>query len=341
MGYGLVNPFIPTELESPASTSPVLQLFDGEVISPLGLPGTMMTNAGELTWAVEFHPQGLFNGIESAQQASISQPDPEVKPRPPAVLRRFRLGIITGNGPESGKLLWSLANARIHAGLGREDRGDTSLPSVRVSSLPMLGQTMELGTRSRFVWPPLRDEIVKMCRGGVTTLTLACNTTHYFTDEIREICAQYGTEFVSMPEVVASHLGENDIDSVALVGIRYVTDLRGWSAYGPALRDFTVEVPSDSALDAIDKLAYQVKSYGPSRQALAELRGIVTREVVSTHVIVALTELSILLQTQKSPGRSGKVLIDPLSLYADAIAGRFLGVRPTAIVAQKPGKAVA
>jgi aspartate/glutamate racemase len=337
----LVNPFIPTELEGQASMYPVLQLFDQEVLTPLGLPGTMMTNAGDLTWAMEFHPQKLFSGIESARQASISLPDPEVKPRPAAVVRPFRLGIITGNGPESGRLLWSLANTRIHELLGREDRGDTSLPNVRVSSLPMLGQTMELGTRSRFVWPPLRDEIVKMCSSGVTTLALACNTTHYFTDEIREICAKYGTEFISMPEVVASYLRDNGIESVALVGIRYVTDLGHWSAYGPALGDFTVEVPSESTLDAIDKLAYQVKSDGPSRDALAELRGIVTRDVVSTHVIVALTELSILLQTQKSPGRSGKVLIDPLSLYADAIAGRFLGVSPTPTVVQRPGKAVA
>ena len=50
MEYGLVNPFEPSAMDGQLLTSPVLQLFDRDLLEPIGTPGTVMTNAGDLAW---------------------------------------------------------------------------------------------------------------------------------------------------------------------------------------------------------------------------------------------------------------------------------------------------
>ena len=51
------------------------------------------------------------------------------------------------------------------------------------------------------------------------------------------------------------------------------------------------------------------------------------REVKSTNIIVALTELSILIQSQgKKSRQSGKNIIDVLELYGKTIAEKSLGI---------------
>lgn len=333
--YGRVNPFGSAELTCEQIAyvldlkfleSSVLQMFDEDLIEPIGVPGTVMTNAGDLTWAVEFYAKELVKKIDNAAWARIAEPDPEGQPRLWGVREHKEIGIITGNAPESGIALWNQVNQRVRELLGPNCCGDVSMPPVVVHSVPEMGLSMELDHREEEVWKALKEAAGELCRQGVSILTLACHTTPYFAEQIRDICAESSTEFVSMPEVTGEWLRAHDINRITLVGIRYVTDLNEWSAYREPLEGIEVLPLSGRAMEQIDELAYLVKSEGATEAGLNRLRDILNQEVGTQYVVFALTELSLLLQQQRKKGRSGKILIDPLEIYADAIAHKYLGL---------------
>src|ERR1039457_472780 len=113
MEYGLVNPFNVTEpyiLDPAFLEARVKQIFDDDAARSIGAPGTMMTNAGSLSWAVEFFPSSLAEAIE-AQVVSVADPDPEESKSLWGVRVSRPIGIITGNPPESGSALWNHINA--------------------------------------------------------------------------------------------------------------------------------------------------------------------------------------------------------------------------------------
>jgi hypothetical protein len=63
-----------------------------------------------------------------------------------------------------------------------------------------------------------------------------------------------------------------------------------------------IERPRERGL--LRDLAYLVKQEGVSESGLTKLRDILRQEISSDHVVLALTELSLLLQRQKKKGRS-------------------------------------
>ncbi len=329
--YGLVNPFetwkvSEYEMDGPALTTPVLQVFDRELATPLGVPGTVMTNAGDLTWAVEFDVVALMDALDNAFVEDIADPDPENDAMLWGAREPKSIGILTGNAPESGIHLWNDVNRYVRELLGSLSCGDVSMPPVNVYSLPAMGLTMELAEREQAIWPHVRKAVKNACVDGAQLLAIACNTTHYFTPRIREICSEYGTEFVAMPEILADWLRHQRITDLAFVGIRYVSELGKWSGYREALDEFKVEQLSERAKELLDELAYQVKSEGPTEKGLNRLRDILRQEVDSETVVLALTELSILLSIQRKKSRSGRLIIDPLALYAEALARKYLGL---------------
>jgi aspartate racemase len=329
--YGVVNPFETWslsgyELDGRLLAAPVLQVFDPELTRRIGIPGTVMTNAGDLTWAVEFDVVDFIQKVDNALVADIAEPDPENDATLWGAREVQTIGILTGNAPESGMHLWTDINRHVRDLLGSLSCGDVSMPPVTVFSLPALGLTMELDRREEEIWPHLRKSVVDACRSGVRLLAIACHTTHYFTPQIRAICGEYSTEFVSVAEVLGEWLRHQGIEELALVGIRHVSDLDEWSAYREPLQGLRVEKLSDRAKQLLAELAYQVKAEGATHPGLNRLRDILQKEVKSPTVVLALTELSILLSLQRKPGRSGRQIIDPLALYAEAIARKYLGL---------------
>ncbi len=335
--YGLVNPFEHWEcfeLDGRVLHAPVLQVFDVDLLQPLGTPGTIMTNAGDVTWGVELHADQLFNGLNSNSDSSplplradISASTLAVSSRRPHLDGRRSIAIITGNAPESGIALWNAINGHVRTLLGDENTGDASMPPVRVVSLPELGMTMELDSRSDDVWSSLEPVVAELCASDTALLAIACNTTQYFVEHIRAICEPVGVTFVCLPEIVAAWLKDRRVREVAIVGIPYVADFTaGWSAYAKPLRGFEVEELQPGTLDRLVELAYRVKEEGPTQGGLNQLRSILNQGVHSSHVVLALTELSVLLALQRKAGRSGKTVIDPIALYADALARSWLGL---------------
>jgi aspartate/glutamate racemase len=297
----------------------LVQVFDEEVAHPLGIPGTMMTNAGDVTWAIEFRGQDIIDALGGMVASfSVRDPDPRVEPRLRSVAEPKTIGIITGNAPESGMLLWERINMGVRDALGEDCYGDVSMPRVLVDSLPELGMTMELEYRSRDVWQRLSRTVSRLCEGGADLLTVACNTTPFFSEKIRSL-AGHSTQVVMMPEIVRDHVVQQGIREVGLVGIRYVTHEGEWSAYASALQEVEVERPSPRLTAEIERLGYQVKTNGPSSDGLQRLFQLLRREFSSRCIVIALTELSLLLDLPRGRLHTERELIDPLRHYADAI----------------------
>lgn len=326
MAYGLVNPFEPWAFDGQLLAAPVLQVFDRDLLTPIGVPGTVMTNAGSLTWSVELHVEELVRSLDHVMVADVSHPEPDGAPRPKWAAAPTTFGVITGNGPDSGMLLWRSINRIVREYHGTRSRGDLAMPRVLVQSLPELGLTMELDRRHAAVWPALRAATAELCRDGAKTLAVACNTTPHFSPEIRQICVEYGASFLSMPEIVGAWLHHKGIDRIALLGVQTVAELGPWSPYREPLQGIHVEVPNDQTMTRIHALAYQVKAQGPTHAGLDRLRRILNREIQADTVVLALTELSLLLELQKRPQRSDRLIVDTIQLYAAALAEQYLGV---------------
>lgn len=329
LGYGLVNPFSVWERGSGAPA--MVHVVDRGLMSPLGVPGTMMTNAGDRFWAVEFNGPDLLKLIPEAIVADIAARPVD---RPRWAIDSRPIGIVTGNGPESGMKLLEFTLAEVRSRLERENRGDVSLPALQVASVPAMGFSMELSERAEATLLAVTDAVEKLCSDGCGIVAVACNTTQFFGPELREICDSHAASFLSMPEVVADWLSSQGVQTIGLVGIKYVSDLAEWSAYRPAFAGrFEVETPSSWGMERIEELAYRVKAEGVTSRTEPQfanlLRDVVDAEFTSNYVVVALTELSLLLERMSSRARNKReaVLIDPLKLYGQALACNYLGLR--------------
>lgn len=316
--YGLVNPF---SLAHGFQGATVLQIFDRGVLDFRGLPNTMMTNAGDRTWSVEFRPRDLVNALgERALVADITDA-PEVRRDGP-----IGVGIITGNAPDSGIILWQYVNGRVREVMGAKFQGDLSYPPVSVRSVPGLGLSMELDKRTEQVWEQLEKAVRSLCDEGVRLLSLACHTNHYFTDRIRAITDECGAQFVSVAEAVGEWARHNRVPELTLVGINYVAELGEWSAYRHLTELTRVEPLSEKGLERIHELGYQVKREGATEAGRNKLRSILNDEARTSHVVIALTELSILLDSQRKPAKSTRIIVDALKIYGDEIADAYIGL---------------
>ncbi len=323
MEYGTVNPFVLSSSE----TESINQIFDSRVFEQhVKLPGTMMTNAGDHTWAIEFDPldlKVLIPDMVVAKIAEINQATEDYEELSRLNLRS--IGLITGNGPDSGMALWQLINDNVKEIMSDKFLGDLSLPEVNVLSVPGMGLSMELKLRKSATWRELSRAVETLCNHGVDILCLACHTTHYFSDQIKEICKKYGVTFLSMPEVVVSYLQKKKITEFALLGIPSVADLGEWSAYS-TLNKYNPEILDSETLDSFLEIGYLVKQKQPFEKSFQKLIHLIKKKIKSENVIIALTELSILLQKQSNKKRRRNI-IDALELYGEAIAKASLGLK--------------
>jgi aspartate racemase len=316
--YGLINPFT---LAGGFRGQPVIQVFDRTVLDFRGLPNTMMTNAGDRTWAVEFRPRDVIDALGNlARVADVTEAPPGRREGPVGI------GIITGNAPDSGIILWQHINRRAQEVMGRRFQGDLSYPPVSVRSVPGLGLSMELDKRTEQVWEQLEPAVRSLCEEGVRLLCLACHTNHYFTERIREVAAGHGAIFISVAETVGEWARHNQVPELTLVGISYVAELGEWSAYRHLKGITKVEPLSEKGLERIHELGYQVKREGATEAGRSKLRSILNDEAHTSHVVIALTELSILLASQSKPGKSGRVIVDALKIYGEQVADAYIGL---------------
>lgn len=318
--YGRVNPFLL------AKRSDVVQLFDEGVLSPYPAPHTMMTNAGDLSWGIEFRPAELINFLQNAKVCSLVADSACGSPAAPV------LGILTGNGPESGMELWRRINAAVQSG-GRQFRGDINFPTVTVASIPGMGMSMELALREQEVHEVVLQGIDVLATAGATVIGVACNTTQYFSPYIRARCQERDITFVSLVDATRKQLRRKGAKSFDLIGIGPVVDLERWSDFRRLTDEFTVVVPPSRYVDEITTLAYNVKAKEQRLPGglVAKLHHVLSKSTTTQTILIALTELSVTLsENPKLRTRleaEGKVIIDSLTALAEEMADFYLGYR--------------
>lgn len=205
--YGLVNPFILAK-----RFPKIEQYFDHSVFKEFFPPYTMMTNAGHHNWGIEFDPNELQNSINNFIVEDITDSD-ETKFRKPVI------GILTGNPPESGILLWKEVNENIREMMENSFLGDISLPKVVVESIPEIGFSMELKLREEQTKMSVLKSIENLCENGATLIIVACNTTQYFSNEIHKICNKHNAKFITIQDALIKFLKQKKINHFDFLGI--------------------------------------------------------------------------------------------------------------------------
>lgn len=316
MQFGTVNPM----LLDINSNGKIINIFDVSLTETMEqCPGTMMTNAGNHTWGIEFDPILLINSIYNSRIESIAEDDKELEYYElPQSTTPKSIGIITGNGPDSGISLWKKINNYFAELLGVHFIGDISLPKVTIISLPAMGLSMELAERDDATWTVLTEAINKMQCNNVDILTLACHTTHYYTAKIREMFEYENKIFVSMPETTIDYIKREKLSDLAIIGISYVANLQEYSAYSE-LRKLNIEAISDKTLARFHDIGYEVKKMKDLHPVFQKFTSLLKTEIKSSNIVIALTELSILIESQKKH-YGQKNIIDPLDIYAKEIA---------------------
>ena len=315
--YGTVNPFM--------ALNGVVHVFDYELHRPMGVPGTVMTNAGDRTWAVEFDPAELVLKLEGSRWADIIEADD-------SLLRQRKepktIGILTGNPPDSGLYLWEAINSHFRRLMGRDSLGDISMPKVIALSIPQIGISMEMDKREI----PLRKALIKgvdeLCDAGANIIAHPAHTTHYYASDIAAHAAERGAAFVSMADATVQKLRSEKIKEISLLGTRYVTDFsQKWSIYANAFGDIKVTCPSSEGWKKVHELGYEVQQKGPTSICFNWMRDLLRLEVPASckHVLLGMTEFTPIARHLKTKGRQGKTLIDPIDIYGEAIAIEYLG----------------
>lgn len=347
--FGKVNPFnvdqVLTEFTGkPVRLEDVPQVLDESVELDGGVPNTMMSNLGNRATAFEVRAEDLISVVKRLSPmsfvASISEPCPvwlglEGSYRkdywlqfPPA--RGPKIGILTGNSPESGMTLWHdilEALRQLYSYLP-----DALMPEVHIHSVPEMGLSMELISREREV----RDVVMKGVSGllniGCTIITFACNTTIYYEPEIANLCETTGARFVSIAEAcmpaVRRALSQSNGDTrVGLLGIGPVVDMSGgFSGYKRYLEAEGIPVIACPA----DRLAFAVKSKGTGAALVTDFRKLVTAILPDEPlvVILALTEVSMVYREHIAKAnknqKSTKTFIDPLLELGKYLAFLYL-----------------
>jgi len=321
IAYGTVNPFL--------EENGVIQIFDYELHHPLGVPGTVMTNAGDHTWGVEFDPAEFVVKLPGARWADVVQPQRECDRPRWGVREPETIGILTGNPCDSGLELCSAINAHLRRLMGRNSLGDVSMPRIVLVSTPQIGISMEMDLREDPLRKALLSGVDELCALGARIIAHPAHTTHYFANDIADRAEQKRARFVSMADATAKRLRASGIKEIALLGTRYVTDLREkWSVYREAFKGLNVHWPSPAGWRKIHDLGYEIQQNGPTAVSFNWMRDLLREEVPAKckHVVLAMTEFSPILRQLKARGRQGKILIDPLDIYAETIARQYLGL---------------
>ncbi|MES2441196.1 MAG: hypothetical protein V4574_00070 [Pseudomonadota bacterium] len=325
LGYGLVNPFLSPARQ--AALGLVRQVFDRSLLDDEGEAGTMMTNAGSLTWSIEFQPAALVRalGPEAALVATIAA---ETELASTSLASRT-IGLVTGNGPESGALLWKRINEEVRRRGGASFAGDISYPRVLISSLPAMGWSMELSVRSELLWDKVRDELLRLTDDGADVIALACNTTQFYQDRIDSLLQNRGSTFVRLSSAVKNWI-DSRASPIYVVGIGDVVNNTTQSAFAFLHEYRNCYLPTLDRSKHMESLAYLVKQKGANSLGLQNFRRIM-RTSPCNDVLLLLTECSIILDKYRGRVEIGRNVVDSMDLYASAIVNSisWSGFDPT------------
>ena len=228
---------------------------------------------------------------------------------------RLRIGIIAGSGPEAGIDLWSkvlIANREI---LSERFGGDIDSPPVVIFSEPVLGLSMDLPANHETVWTCLEQAVLNIAP-HVDVFTIACNTLHYYTRRIREICGP--AVFLDVADVVRSHMNARPAEPVALMGSASVASLDQWSPYLALHREVSFETPSDLA--GLHDLIHDIKLAGGETEDIRQRFIEIVSDLDAKTIMLSCTELPLV-----HANVPGKALVDVNKLLAEHLVLYSIG----------------
>lgn len=307
---GTVSPFM--------SDPPVLHVVDDTLMERYFAPYTVMTNLGHHQWGLEFEAIELFSRLPRTRICDVVEADDKRLPRDHII------GILTGNAPESGMLVWQRINELVRAHPDVRFCGDVSFPRVLVESLPMLGATMELTSRSEQIRPSVLDAVERLCQAGATVIGIACNTTQFFTADVEGICGRFGAKYISLAAETERFLAEQGVGEFDLFGIPVVTQLDHWSAFHEMKNRYLINAPTPHMAQRIEELAFSVKQHGVDTSAVNRMRD-VARSARTGTVVLALTELSLITAGRRH--RSSTRYVDTMEILAQALIRDYVADR--------------
>ena len=313
--YGVVNPF--------TIADDVVQIFDDELRDPMGVPGTVMTNAGDHTWAVEFEPAELVAKLAKATWADIvDDSNPQELPGTAQTI-----GVLTGNPCDSGLELCMAINTHFRRLLGRNSLGDVSMPRIVLVSNPQIGISMEMDSREAPLRRALLNAVDELCSMGATIIGHPAHTTHYFGSDLAQPAYEKNAMFISMAEATAQRIRQTGVQEITLLGTRFVTDPDSkWSVYNQAFEGLTVHRPSQAGWIKIHDLGYEVQQNGLTPLSFNWMRDLLRDEVPASckDVVLVMTEFAPVVRQLRNRGRHGKNLIEPIDIYGEAIARAYM-----------------
>jgi len=305
---GLINPF-------GKHFRNLRQIFDISTEKKFHPPYTMMTNAGDFKYALEFEVHSLIDSLENASVRDVIRVDNYKN------YIRHKIGILTGNGPNSGMLLWEKINEcvkqELHSRLHYAFRGDLSYPEIIIVSVPDMGISMELDKRLNSTEEVLIKSTINLCQNDITIMCIACNTTQYYKNKIENICNLYNVRFISISDVINNYLKSNNIKKFDFLGISHVVEFKKLSAFRELNDKYTIPVLSSDAIDKIYDIALLAKK--DIDTAVNLLRNLIKNQTKCDTVVIALTEISTILSKHEKTNQ-GKIIIDSLQLLADNVA---------------------
>jgi len=310
-GFGLVNPFMGFDRPD------ILQIFDKSLKSQRFIPYTMMTAASHRRWGIEFKIDELIDILPNTLIEDVVIEDTKFE------IKKHKIGILTGNPPESGILLWEMINERIRNNFSGFFLGDISFPEFVIESIPEMGLSMELDLRFEEIKEVVDKGITNLCEQGATIVCIASNITQFFLEMSKEICTKHEAIYVSIPETIDQYLKKNMITEFDFLGGNYVSDFKKWSAFKNLNADFTLNLPKEEVISEINEIAFEVKKNVVSSKGINKLRDLINYSTKSNNIVLASTELSILFKSQKNKRRSNKMYYDTLTILAEAIGDLY------------------
>jgi len=361
MMFGLVNPLgidEATKSFHSSFTGEVYQIFDESLFIIGDVPETLITNDGSFTGSIEFTADGIFEATKkffpNVVRADICEVESEwvehkkhkgEKKRPDWL--RFpppdapKIGILTGNSPESGMMLMDdILSLFRSKRLFEQTATDITMPSVLLYSYPNMGTTMELVERESRIWPQIEQGVLLLLNAGCRVITAACNTTAYFQKKLRALCKNHNAEFVSIVDACFAELQHENLhnnsdqnNALGLIGIGPVIDLEaGYSGYSELSDTYDFKIIGSDATE----LAYDIKKLGDDPNMINSVtnkfRNIISKELADADtIIIALTEASIVYRDHKSKiskknkgDKKEKRYIDPVASLAKAVTLEYL-----------------
>jgi len=188
---------------------------------------------------------------------------------------------------------------------------------------------MEIATRQEALRRIMIKEVRRLCNEGADIIVHPAHTSSAFAEQMANAARQLKVEFISIADTLRPYLDKSGIQEFALLGTKFVTDLtRPGNIYAKAFEGMSVHTPPEFIYDKINELAFEIQQHGATPKAMNSLADILRRGVPEgcTNVVLAMTEFTPVANQIKAAGRQGKTLIDPMKIYAETIAHKYLGL---------------